>query len=136
MRAWVRAGLWGAVLSGAPSTVIALRRGEDVLASTEAVGAVFIPNPRYGWTRIGVGAVTHLMISLFWARILQRLLRDITDTHGSVAAGAAGGAAIALLDLGLIARLLPSIRALDGAPLVADHIAFGAIVGWVLRPNR
>jgi hypothetical protein len=73
-----------------------------------------------------------LAISLFWARLLQRALRDNEEPLDAAAAGAVAGAGIALLDLGIIGRLLPSIRALDGGPLLADHIAFGAVVGWVL----
>ena len=132
----MRAGLWAAVLSGIPSTLITLRRGEDVLASTEAVGAVLLPDPRRGWARVAAGAAAHLLISLCWARVLERALRDNTEPAGTVAAGAACGAGIALLDLGVIGRALPPIRALDGGPLLADHIAFGAIVGWVLHRDR
>ena len=125
------------MLSGTPSTLIALGRGEDVLASTEAVGAVLLPAAsRY--RRVGVAAVAHLAISLFWARVLQRVLREDTQPSAIVAAGqvvkgAGCGGAIALVDLGLIGRLLPPIRELDGGPLLADHIAFGVIVGWVLH---
>lgn len=133
---WVRAGLWAAVLSGTPSTLIALSRGEDILASTEAVGAVLVRNPHRGWARVAVGGVAHVLISLFWARVLHRALRKNIEPAGAIAAGAACGAGIALLDLGLIARFLPPIRALPASPLLADHIAFGAIVGWVLQRSR
>jgi hypothetical protein len=55
-----------------------------------------------------------------------------------MAAGLAGGAAIAAVDLGLLAhgpmgRRWPLIRALPVGPQVADHLAFGAIPGAVLR---
>jgi hypothetical protein len=55
-----------------------------------------------------------------------------------MAVGLAGGAAIAALDLGLLAhgpigRRWPLIRALPVGPQVADHLAFGAIAGAVLR---
>ena len=133
MPPWVRAGLVAAVLSGAPSTAIALRRGDDVLASTEAVGRVFITGRDKGWARVAVGALAHLALSLLWARVLQRVLRDMQGTTASVVAGAACGAGIALVDLGMIGRLLPPIRELRGAPLVADHLAFGAVASWVLR---
>lgn len=83
-----------------------------------------------------MGGVVHLLISLFWARVLQGALRGITGSGRALTAGATSGAGIAVLDLGLVARLLPPIRALDGAPLVADHIAFGAIVGWILRRHH
>jgi hypothetical protein len=49
----------------------------------------------------------------------------------------AAGAAIAALDLGLLAhgalgRRWPLIRALPIGPHVADHLAFGAVAGVVL----
>jgi hypothetical protein len=58
-----------------------------------------------------------------------------------VAVGLAGGAAIAAVDLGLLAhgplgRRWPLIRALPVGPQVADHLAFGAIAGAVLDLRR
>jgi hypothetical protein len=44
----------------------------------------------------------------------------------------AAGAAIAALDLGLVARRFPAIRALPQAPQWADHLMFGAVLGAVL----
>lgn len=136
MESWVRAGLTAALLSGAPSTVVALSRGEDVFASTEAVGAALAPRCRKGWGRVGIGAVAHVLISLFWARVLQGRLRENKDPAGAAIAGAACGAGIALIDIGVIARFLPPIRALPAGPVVADHVAYGAIVGWVLHRAR
>ena len=130
---WVRAGLTAAVFSGVPSTLMTLRSGGDIFASTEAVGAVLLPHWRKGWARVAAGGVAHVLISLLWARVLQRLLRDNTDAVGAIGAGAACGAAIAAVDLGLAGRFLPAIRALPRGQLLADHLAIGAIVGWVLR---
>ena len=132
-RAWVRAGLAAAVFSGVPSTLMTLRQGGDIFASTEAVGAVLLPRVRNGWARLTAGGVAHVLLSLLWARLLQCALRDQTEGIGAVAAGTACGAAIAAVDLGLIGRFLPPIRALPGHQLLADHLAFGAIVGWVLH---
>jgi hypothetical protein len=42
------------------------------------------------------------------------------------------GLAIAALDLGLVGRHRPLIRALPLLPQVADHVAFGAVAGTVL----
>jgi hypothetical protein len=39
----VRAGLWAAVLSGAPSTLHALATGRDPLAATLAAGSILLP---------------------------------------------------------------------------------------------
>ena len=133
---WVRAGLAAALLSGAPSTLVAVVRGEDVFASTEAVGTVVLPRWRKGWARVAAGAVAHLVISLFWARVLEGLLSDNDDASGAVLAGAACGAAIAAIDIGGIGRFLPPIRELAAGPVVADHLAYGAIVGYVLHRSR
>lgn len=133
---WVRAGLAAALLSGAPSTLVAVVRGEDLFASTEAVGAVVFPRWRNGWARVAAGAGAHLVISLFWARVLARLLRDNDEAAGTVLAGAAGGAAIAVIDIGGIGRFLPAIRELPAGPVMADHLAYGAIVGYVLHRSR
>lgn len=132
---WVRAGLTAAVLSGAPSTLVALRKGEDILASTEAVGAVLLRGPRHGWARVAAGAAVHVLISLLWARVLQRVLRHKSGRAETAAAGAVCGLGIALVDIGGIARFLPPIRALPRGPVVADHLAYGAIAGWVLGPR-
>jgi hypothetical protein len=48
----------------------------------------------------------------------------------------AGGLAIAALDLGLIARRFPRVRALPQGRQWADHVAFGLAVGAVLRARR
>lgn len=132
----MRSGLWAAALSGAPSTALALYRGEDVLASTEAVGAVVMRDHRRGWARVAAGGLAHVLISLFWARVLARALRDVERPGEAAVAGALGGVGIAALDLGVVARFLPPIRALPRGPQLADHIAFGAVVGWVLKRSR
>ena len=107
-----------------------------MFASTEAVGAVVLPRWRKGWARVAAGAAAHLVISLFWARVLERLLRDNDDPAGAAIAGAACGSAIAMIDIGAIGRFLPPIRGLPAGPVVADHLAYGAIVGYVLHRSR
>ena len=68
----------------------------------------------------------HLALSLGWAFVLCK-----GRVRGAVP-GAAAGLAIAALDLGVVGRRLPRIRALPLAPQVADHVAYGAVVGLVL----
>jgi hypothetical protein len=46
--------------------------------------------------------------------------------------GALAGLAVAGLDLGVLGRRWPRIRALPTVPQVGDHVAFGALVGAVL----
>jgi hypothetical protein len=50
--------------------------------------------------------------------------------------GALAGLGIAALDLGLIGRRFPRVRALPQLPQVADHVAYGATVGAVLALRR
>ena len=74
----------------------------------------------------------HLTLSLGWAVALERVL----PRGREVSAGAVGGLAIAALDLGIVGRFFPRIRALPLAPQVVDHIAYGATVGFVLARRR
>ena len=135
MRPWVRAGLFAAVFSGAPSTVIGLVRNENLLASTEAVGEVALAGRGDRIARLITGSLAHFLISLFWARVLAVSLRD-RDVRDALVLGAAGGLAIAGLDLAVIGRRLPAIRALPGDSLLVDHVAYGALVGWSLSRAR
>lgn len=74
------------------------------------------------------GGAAHMAISLFWGVVLSLIL----PTRRTVLAGATAGIAIAALDLGLIGRRLPRIRALDPWPQLLDHVAYGAVIGAVL----
>ena len=120
----VRAAAIAATLSGAPSTAWTLAQRGDLLASTRAAGAMVGGEPR-----LGRGVVVHAAISLFWTAVLSVAL----PRRHAVASGALAGAAIAVLDVGVIApRRFPAIASLPRAPLVADHVAFGALVGSML----
>jgi hypothetical protein len=74
------------------------------------------------------GVAVHEAISLGWGAVLGVVL----PRRSSVAWGAAAGLAIAGLDLGIVGRRFPEIRALPALPQVADHLAYGALVGAVL----
>ena len=78
------------------------------------------------------GGLAHVVISLGWGLVLAALL----PRRHTVAAGAVAGLGIAALDLGVIGRRLPSIRALDPGPQVLDHLAYGLVVGAVLSRRR
>jgi hypothetical protein len=54
----------------------------------------------------------------------------------TLAWSAAAGLSIAALDLGVIGRRYPRIRALPLAPQVLDHLAYAAAVAEVLRRRR
>lgn len=111
------------VVSGAPSTVHALATGRDPLAATRAA-ATLACGDRHD--NVVGGIVVHAAISVGWAAVLARL------SVRSAATGAIAGIAIAALDLGLVGRHRPAIRALPLLPQVADHVVFGAVVGAYL----
>jgi hypothetical protein len=117
------AGMWAAVLSGAPSTLHALATGRDPLEATKAVGSILLPGERRTVPLVAAAVPVHLALSLGWALVLDRV-----RVRGPVR-GAAAGLAIAALDLGVAGRRLPRVRALPLAPQLLDHAAFGAIVG-------
>lgn len=140
MRVAVRDGLVagsvGAVVGGVPSTVHALATGGDILESTRAAGSMALPWVEDEQALLAAGANAHVAISLFWGVVLAQLIPPRSTPRASVLLGATGGIAIAALDLGLIGRAFPRIRALPRAPQIADHAVFGAVVGAVLAWRR
>lgn len=79
------------------------------------------------------GVVAHVLVSAGWAGLLWPVVRGRARP---VVVGAAAGAVIAATDLGLARWWFPRIAALPTAPQVADHVAFGAIVGVVAGRAR
>ena len=132
MHASVQAGLVAAVVSGVPSTAWTLLRGEDVLESGRAAGAMLLPHERRTPVLLLAAAPVHLALSLGWASVLGVVLpRRRTAAWGMVA-----GAGIAALDLGVIGRRIGPIRDLPQGRQWADHLAYGLAVGLVLRARR
>ncbi|MGH3858057.1 hypothetical protein [Actinokineospora sp.] len=126
------AGAVAGVLSGAPSTAWAVVTGQDPLAATRAAGSLLLPHEsRQGRLLVAAGIV-HTGLSLGWASALAATL----PRRNTTAAGAVAGLAIAALDLGLVGRRFPLIRALPVLPQVADHVAFGLLVGAILTRRR
>jgi hypothetical protein len=132
MREVLRAGLIAAAVSGVPSTVIALARGDDVLEGARAAGAIVLPRETRTLPLLAAAVPVHLALSLGWAVVLERALPPGREQLG----GLAGGLAIAALDLGLIGRRLPAIRALPQPRQWADHAVYGLAVGTVLARRR
>jgi hypothetical protein len=127
-----RAVVVAGVFSGVPSTVHALVTGGDVLAATRAAGTL-LPGRR-GRPGVVAGAVAHALVTVGWVAVLA-----VVDQRRRLGPwrGALAGAAIAALDLGVVApRRAPAIAALPQAPQWADHLAFGALVGASLRRGR
>jgi hypothetical protein len=120
----VRAWLVASALGGAPSTVHALWTGGDVLRSTRAAASLL------GGTGVIRGAVAHLGVSAFWTAVLGAVDRR---WRLDARTGAVAGAVIAVVDLEVLGRWFPAVRGLHRAAQWADHVAFGALVGAVLR---
>jgi hypothetical protein len=124
--AWLAA----AALSGVPSTAWNLACGRDPLEATKAAGTLVLPDDAPPWALVAAAAPVHLGVSLLWTAVLARTL----PSRHRVAWGAAGGLAIAAVDLGVIGRRYPAIRRLPLVPQLADHALFGAVVGAFTRP--
>ena len=128
----VAAGGLAAVGSGAPSTLHALLFGASPLEAALAAGSMVLPAETRPLPLVLAAVPAHLAISLFWGVVLASVL----PRRRTVAAGALSALVIAALDLGVIARRFPRIRALALGPQVADHLAYGAIVGLVVARRR
>ena len=123
------AGAVAALLSGAPSTLHALATRTSPLEATLAAGTLLAPSRTSSRTVLLLAAVpVHLALSFGWALLLAAVL----PRRRTVAWGTLAGLAIAALDLGVIGRRFPRIRALAPVPQVLDHVAYGATVGAVL----
>lgn len=126
----IRAAAVAAALSGIPSTAHALATGRDPLEASLAAGAIVLPGETRRWRLLAAAIPVHLALSLGWTVVLDR-----AGVRGA-RAGALAGLALAALDLGLLGRRQPRIRALPLAPQVADHLAYGAVVGLALERRR
>ena len=126
------AGAVAAVFSGAPSTLHALATRTSPLEATLAAGSLLAPRARRPAVLLLAAVPVHVALSLGWAMVLSATLpRRRTLAWGTVA-----GLAIAALDLGVVGRRHPRIRALAPVPQVLDHVAYGAVVGAVLSARR
>ena len=132
----MEATLAAATFSGLPSTLHASVKRRSLRSAaayvhdaTRAVGTL-VPPGRPGFGR---GAVVHLVISIMCGEALARTLpRD----H-SVEWGAAAGFAIRVINVAVIGRSFPAIRALPPVPQLADNVTFGIVFAIVLdQRNR
>lgn len=122
----LRAAAWAAALSGLPSTAHALATGRDPLEAAYAAGTIVLPREKSPGRLLAVAVPVHLALSLGWTVALDR-----AGVRGGGRGGLAG-LAIAALDLGVVARRFPRIRALPLLPQLADHAVFGAVAGALL----
>jgi hypothetical protein len=128
LRAGLRAGAFAGALSGIPSTVHAVATGRSPFDAVQAAGTLVIADDAPPSAQAAAGAAAHGAISLGWGVVLATVL----PRRHTVVWGALAGLVIAGLDLGVLGRRWPHIRALPLAPQVADHLAFGALVGVVV----
>ena len=132
LRDGLAAGWLAAIVSEAPSTAHALVTGKNPLEASLAAGTLLLPRDRRPGRLLLAAASVHIALSHSWALVLSVALpRGRTALWSALA-----GLGIAALDLGLIGRRFPSIRALPQLPQVADHLAYGTAVGAVLAARR
>jgi hypothetical protein len=129
LRAGLGAGAIAGVCSGAPSTVHALATGRPPLDALRAAGTLLLADDAPPRRLAAAGVVAHGALSLGWGVTLAGLL---PRRPAAVWMGALAGLVIAGIDLGVLGRRWPRIRALPRLPQVADHVAYGALVGVVL----
>jgi hypothetical protein len=122
------AGAVAALVSGAPSTLHALATRTSPLEATLAAGTLLAPRARRPAVLLLAAVPVHLALSFAWALVLAAVL----PRRNTVACGAAAGLAIAAVDLGIVGRRFPRIRALAPVPQILDHVAYGATVGAML----
>jgi hypothetical protein len=122
LRRGLLAGAVAGIVSGAPSTADALWRGDELTSATRAAGTLL------GRPSLPRAALAHLALSLGWGVVLAAGL----PRRAGPSVGAAAGAVIAGVDLGLVGRRFPAIAALALGPQLADHLVYGAVVGLVL----
>jgi hypothetical protein len=129
--AW--AWLVATVFSGLPSTAYALFVDADPLEATWAAGGMLLPMSAPPAQLFMAAAVVHCSVSAFWTVVFGALL----PRRHVVAWALAGSAAVALLDLRLIAPLFfPSVAALAFWPQFADHLAWGVLLGATLHRHQ
>jgi hypothetical protein len=109
-----------------------LARGDDVLDGARAAGAMLLPRERRTAVLLVAAVPVHLALSLGWAGVMAAAL----PRRAEPAWGVVAGLAIAGLDLSVIGRRIPAIRALPQGRQWADHVAYGLAAGLVLRTRR
>ena len=122
----LRAAAWAAALSGIPSTAHALATHRDPLEAVYAAGTILLPRESRPGLLVAAAVPVHLALSLGWTVVLDR-----AGVRGT-GRGALAGLAIAAVDLGIVGRRYPRVRALPILPQLADHAAFGAIAAGLL----
>jgi hypothetical protein len=112
--------------------VCALAQGGDPLEAALAAGSLALPTEARRRRLLAAAVPVHFGISAAWGVVLAYVL----PRRATVDTGVAAGLVIAALDLAVIGRRFPRLRALPLGPQLADHAAYGATVGLVLARRR
>src|SRR5439155_9952326 len=102
LRDGLRAGTVAGVLSGLPSTLHALATGADPLAAARAAGNLLLPAEASPTALVAAGTAAHAALSMGWGTVLALAVRR--TSRPPVLVGVVAGAAIAAVDLGLLAH--------------------------------
>jgi hypothetical protein len=114
------AGAVAALVSGVPSTLHAILSGSDPLEASLAAGTLLLPDERRASRLLPAAMAAHAGLS----------------RRRALAWSALAGLGIAALDLGVLGRRFPRIRALALLPQVLDHVAYATTVACVLSRRR
>ena len=128
LREGLRAGAVAALVSGIPSTVYSVARRRDPLEATIAAGSMLLRHEKRRVYLVAAAIPVHLALSAFWGVVLAQYL----PRNRPLAFGSISGLGIGVLDLLVVRRRFRRIRALPTAPQLADHVAFGATVAFLL----
>jgi hypothetical protein len=117
------------IVSGAPSTLHAVVTGRSPLDAVRAAASL-APTwaGRSAGAELAAGLAVHAGLSVVWTAVLA----GVVPRRHPVLWGAVAGAGIAALDLGIVGRRNAAITELPLMGQAADHVVFGAAVGWVL----
>lgn len=130
-RALARAWLVATLFSGAPSTLWALLTGGDPGEATWAAGAMLLPADSPRAALFAAAGLVHASVSAWWVAVAGLVL----PRRHTRAWALAYAAAIGVLALCVISpRWFPPVAALAFWPQMADHLMWGACVGWALQP--
>ena len=129
---FTRSAVIAGALSGILSTVHALVTGRDPLEATRAAGTiVFHDHDDRGL--LVAGGLVHGVLTVAWTAVARPL---VAGRRHRVAYGAALGLLIGSVDLAIAEWRYPRVAQLPTLAQLADHAAFGALVGATTSTTR
>lgn len=126
---FARSVLIAGALSGIPSTLHALVTGRDPLEATRAAGTIVVDDHDDRGLLVA-GVMVHGVLTLAWTAVSRPL---VAGRRHRVVAGAALGLLIGSVDLAIAEWRYPRVAQLPTLAQLADHAAFGALVGATAR---